>query len=242
MNKAEIEDHYFRQFCAHFRLPDGDVELGDKPDLIVRRTNSREVLLGIEQTRFFRESGSSIASEQIQSIRREAAIKQAEAEYMKLYANGLRLSLGFDPENPIEDVDSVARRITLLAQQIGRHESGSLYRRRYMAIPELAFVYVQWNIEASWQLTQVHSGRLTPRDQLQDIVRVKDKQAIGYRSCPELWLLVVIDFCDPAQDQEIDDKIASLESERFDKVILYKTVFNRVKEIPCTKPSELSEE
>ena len=118
MNKLETEAYYFKQFCSHFQLPLGDIELRDKPDLRVRSAHSGEILLGVEQTRFFREQGNNISCEQVQSIRREAVLKQAEAEYAKFHAKGLRLSLGFDPEHPIEDVNSVAKRIVLLTQQI----------------------------------------------------------------------------------------------------------------------------
>ncbi len=69
------------------------------------------------------------------------------------------------------------------------------------------------------------------RDRLVEIVRDKEVRARKYKSCDAYWLLVVVDFINPAQDQEIQfDDFKKIQSETFEKVIVYKTVFGHVLE------------
>jgi hypothetical protein len=45
------------------------------------------------------------------------------------------------------------------------------------------------------------------------------------------WLLVVVDFINPAQDQEIQiDGFDKIQTEVFEKIIAYKTLFGHVLE------------
>ena len=70
------------------------------------------------------------------------------------------------------------------------------------------------------------------RDRLLQIVRYKEEKAKEYQKCDAYWLLIVVDFFDPAQDQEIPsigfDKI---ETEIFEKVIVYKTAYEETLEV-----------
>jgi hypothetical protein len=239
LKTTKVETHYFEQFLRHFSLPVGDVSYGgeddDRPDLVVKERNSDKILLGIEQTRFYVESGKSPSSEQVQAKRRTDVLEKAEAEYKKRGSGNLRLSISFNKEFPICSTDEIVAKLVSLLTEIDASESGHLSSKRIASIPEIDFLYVQWNVDAPWQLTQVHSVQLTSKQKLQALIDEKDRQAAGYRRCSDLWLLVVIDFFDTAQDQEIDDKIDVLVSNKFSKAILFKTVFNQVKEIPCIK-------
>lgn len=228
-----LERHYFNQFTKAFPLPEGEVEHSDRPDFRIIDTKSRKTLLGIEQTRFYIESGSS--SEQVQAKLRIQIVKETEAKYIKECGKNLRLSISFNKKRPIFSVDDTVKRFIEVVKALQRTDSNQVCRSKFTSIPEVDFLYAQWDIEAPWQLTQVHSTPLTSKSQLQDIVSSKDSKASSYEECPELWLLVIIDFFDFAQDQEIDDNINSLHSEKFSKVILFKTVFNKIKEIPCTR-------
>lgn len=236
---AKLETHYFEQFLRHFSLPEGKISFGgegdDKPDLILKHGSSDTIVLGIEQTRFYIESGSLSSSEQVQFKWRTDVLEKTEAEYKRLTSGKLRLCVGFRKEFPIRSVGEVVKKLVSLATEIEPTDLGQLSSEKISSIPEVEFIYAQWNVEAPWLLTQVHSVQFTSKNRLQSLLDEKDRQANGYRACSTLWLLVVIDCFDSAQDQEIDDKIDVLESDNFSKVILFKTVYNQVKEINCVK-------
>jgi hypothetical protein len=68
-------------------------------------------------------------------------------------------------------------------------------------------------------------------DNLQAIIDNKDGLAPNYRKCDAYWLLVIVNFIDPAQDQEIRNSDFDLIfSKNFEKVILYKSTFGHVME------------
>ena len=69
------------------------------------------------------------------------------------------------------------------------------------------------------------------RDRLIDIVRDKEVRSREYRKCHAYWLLVVVDFINSAQDQEIQiEGFEKIQSEIFEKIIVYKTLFGHVLE------------
>ena len=52
-----------------------------------------------------------------------------------------------------------------------------------------------------------------------------------YQRCDAYWLVVVVDFIDPAQDQEIRvNGFQKITSSVFDKVLVYKTRYHHVLE------------
>lgn len=236
---TKAEAHYFEQFLNHFPLPKGNTSYGgptdDKPDFTLKKDSSDEILIGIEQTRFFIEDGNSTSSEQIQARRREEVIEIAEKEYRSQHTRDLRLSVCFNKTYPVLSVTDVAKKLVAFSSKLHSEPTKDQSFVRPLLIPEIDSLYVQWDMGAPWQLNQVHSIQLTSKARLQGILDIKSRQAKGYRPCKDLWLLVIIDFADWGQDQEIDDKIETLESDHFSKVLLFKTIFNQIKEIPCVK-------
>ncbi len=68
-------------------------------------------------------------------------------------------------------------------------------------------------------------------EKLRAIVKDKEDQSGGYQHCDAYWLIVVVDFIDRAQDQEIQiDNFEKIASTVFEKVIVYKTHFGHVLE------------
>jgi len=66
-------------------------------------------------------------------------------------------------------------------------------------------------------------------EKLRAIVSDKEAQSKSYQRCDAYWLVVVVDFIDPAQDQEIQiDGFEKIASTVFEKVIVYKTHFGHV--------------
>lgn len=234
--KLEREIYYFEQFRRHFPLPDGVVEYCDKPDLILRDPNSKAIRLGIEQTALYHKDGDSVTSEQKQSGLRLEVLELAEKEFKKHDDKDLRLSVCFNCENPIISTKNVAKDLFEYALKICPESHNKTIINP--PIKEISSIYVQWNVGVPWQLSQVYSVPMMSKERLQSILDVKNRKATSYTICPELWLLVVIDFGNWGQDQEIDFGVESLQSDHFSKVILFKTVFNQILEIPCVKEKE----
>lgn len=66
-------------------------------------------------------------------------------------------------------------------------------------------------------------------EKLRAIVSKKEAQSKFYQPCDAYWLVVVVDFIDRAQDQEIRiDGIEKIDSAVFEKVIVYKPHFGHV--------------
>lgn len=64
-----------------------------------------------------------------------------------------------------------------------------------------------------------------------NIVKDKERRSEKYKKCDAYWLLVVVDFVNPAQDQEIQiDTFEKVETAVFERVIVYKTQFGHVLE------------
>jgi hypothetical protein len=226
MQNIEIEQYYFDLFRRHYQLPAGKITHGDKPDVILHADRT----IGIEITNFFLEDGSLPHSEQVQRKARDFVVSRAQEIYLENGGKNIEVSFSFDNEVPIREKNRVAQKIADLAKHIDSHESGSIDREVFSHIPELDFLYVNPTEyeDPKWQLVQCYSGQVMSMDGLRRIVRTKEEQSKGYSSCNEYWLLVVIDFMDRAQDQEIVDSTQRIESGIFEKVIVYKTCFGTV--------------
>jgi hypothetical protein len=85
--------------------------------------------------------------------------------------------------------------------------------------------------DTKWSVAQVYKVPIMSTENLKEIVKEKEEQSKRYRSCDAYWLLVVVDFIDNAQDQEIRiDGFEKIDSEIFEKIVVYKTTFGHVLE------------
>jgi hypothetical protein len=66
---------------------------------------------------------------------------------------------------------------------------------------------------------------------LQAIVAEKESKAADYAPCDAYWLLIIVDWTDSAQDQEIITARAKLPSSIFEKIIVYKPGFEDILEV-----------
>lgn len=228
MTNQDIERHYFEMFCKRYpQMPPGPIVYGNRPDVIVEGPRR----IGIEITRFFLEEGSLPQSEQRQRKLRDEVVSKAQ----DLFENGNRIEItfGFNKANPIHDKNKLIEAIVKLAEDLQGRNTGPVGKDFYKAIPELSFVYLNTREydDARWRIVQVYDGQIMSRDQLLDIVKDKEKCAVQYEACGAYWLLVVVDSFDRAQDQEIqNDGFHPIQSEVFEKVFVYKTVFEHILE------------
>jgi hypothetical protein len=230
MSTRDKERHCFEKFRKDYRLPDGIVEYGDKPDVILRG----ERTIGIEITNFFLEEGTLPTSEQVQRRARDEVLFKAQRIYEMKNGRKIKLGFGFNKAVPICDRNELAKKIADLATRVETRATGELRRDVFQDIPELSFAYLIADAaeDDRWQVFQVHSTPIMSLEQLKEIIKEKERKAQDYKQCGSYWLLVVVEYIDPAQDQEIRiDGLDALRSEVFEKVLIYRTAFGHVLEM-----------
>jgi len=229
MSTRDKEKHYFEMFRKDYPLPDGIAEYGDKPDVILRG----ERTVGIEITNFFLEEGTLPKSEQAQRRARDEVLFKAQRIYEMKNGRKIKLAFGFDKAVPICDRNKLAKKIADLATRVETRATGQLRRDLFQDIPELSFAYLISDAaeDDRWQVIQVYSTPMMSLEQLKKIIEEKEVKSKDYRPCACYWLLVVVEFIDPAQDQEIRiDGLDTLRSEVFERVLIYRTAFGHVLE------------
>lgn len=226
-SNQDIEQYYFGMFRRDYQLPEGTIVHGDKPDVILEGKRK----IGIEITNFFLENGALPESEQVQQKAREAVVSKAQRVYLANGGKRIELSFSFDKAALVRDQVKLANKIAAVAKNIDGLKTGSIRKDIFKDIPELSFVYLNTKEyeDPKWRVVQCYSGQLMSMENLRAILSTKEAQSKCYQHCDAYWLIVVVDFTDRAQDQEIQingfEKIASTV---FEKVIVYKTHFGHV--------------
>ncbi len=216
-------------FLKDYPLPPGTITYDDSPDVIVEG----ERRIGIEITNFFLEKGSLSESEQAQRKLRDKVISEAQRVYQTGSGKKIEITFGFDKANPIRNQKKLVRELVELAKHIEKWETGQIIKDAFKTIQELSFVYLNAKEyeDARWRVVQVHNVPVMSRDRLIDIIRDKEIRANKYKKCDAYWLLVVVDFINSAQDQEIQiNGFDKKQTEIFEKVIIYKTLFGHILE------------
>jgi hypothetical protein len=226
-----IERHYFEQFKAHFPIPPGEPQYGDKPDVIIRGKRC----VGVELANLYLADGHDPSSEQTQRHFREHVLKRAQALYVAAGGKAIELTVSFDPTHPIRDKKSVASALAAAAKSIDKLPVGPVNRACFAQIPEVRFIYhnpIEYP-DALWRTSQVYTVPSLSLSRIAKILEEKHQKFPSYRPCDAYWLLLVVDFADFAQDQDIGwpDPGFSLPS-KFDKIIVYKPQFAEWTEVP----------
>lgn len=73
-------------------------------------------------------------------------------------------------------------------------------------------------------------------DRVAQLVATKQQRLANYKQCDAYWLLVVVDFIDRAQEQDIAWPVecSSLKTS-YERVIIYKPQFSRWTEVPVER-------
>jgi hypothetical protein len=228
-SNQEIERYYFDLFRRVYPLPEGQIKYGDKPDVIIEGQRK----IGIEVTNLFLQSGERSNSKQKQSKIREHVLQEAQRNFVVQGGKRFEISFSFNSEFPIQKKKKLIPKLVELAKRVEAFESGEVLRGVYQDIPELSFVYVNPRLypDPKWRAFQVYSGQIMSLERLTDVLKSKEKKAKYYTPCDAYWLLVVVDFINPAQDQEIRIDNIKLQCDVFEKIIIYKTAFEHLVEI-----------
>jgi len=219
----EKERHKFDHFRQMYSVPDGELVYDDKPDVIINGKRK----IGIEITDYYTNDGSEIISEQRQSKIRHEVVAAAQKQYFKSSSKPIELSFGFNPQHPItNNKNDLANKIAALGKQIEQCKTGTIYRGYYKDIPELHSVYINQNevTDPKWRLIQGHSVQIISTGKLNSIIQDKENKAKEYQRCDAYWLLIVMDFMDSAQDQEVTQEyLPQVNSSSFERIFLLKT-------------------
>ena len=182
------------------------------------------------------QSGTVLKSKQRQKPLADAVVAKAQALYRAQRGKAVELRISFDTPHPIKPrrTCKLAEELAALAKRIESRPSGEVDRAEFQAIPEVSFVYfnAQEYPDAKWRAGGVHKVGLMSEAALKAIVREKEVKAAGYNPRDAYWLLVVVDWIDPAQEQEIRiDNGLSVPSNVFEKIIIYKPNFQHIIEV-----------
>ena len=107
-------------------------------------------------------------------------------------------------------------------------------RREAQAIKEGIYKPLSW--EAKWDVMQAHQFGMMAIARLTEILREKEEKAKEYQRLDAYWLLVIVDWMDPAQEQEIRIDGLTIHSDMFERVIIYKPTFEHVVDVVATRP------
>jgi hypothetical protein len=207
------ERHYFEQFRKAYTLPFGEIGYADKPDVLIRGTRT----VGIEITNFYLEHGNEEESEQRQRPRRYEVALEAHKLYRAAGGKGIELTIEFNSTLP--------HKIAAFAASVETQPSGPFYPDDFPDMPEITSIWLNskdWPDHKWVRPGQVHSYEEMSATRLQAIVAEKESKAANYASCDAYWLLIIVDWADSAQDQEITTTGVKLSSRIFEKIIVYK--------------------
>ena len=225
-----IERHYFEQFRKHANMPTGSVCYSDKPDVVITEANRT---LGIEIARLYIVDGRDPTSEQVQSKRRRQVLDRAQFKFMAAGGRSIEFHVDFDPEHPILEVEQAAAGLAKFAETVAARPD----RAHVGSGPEATFRFVYHNgteyADAKWRSAQVHCVPTLDVSRLEAMVAEKTTKARGYAACDTYWLLLVVDFMDRAQDQEVLlPENYRLPANAFDQVLIFKPQFAQVVTVP----------
>ena len=235
-NNAKSERRYFELFMQDMHLQGFKPEYSDKFDVIIR---SEAITIGIELTNFYIKSGKIIQSEQRQKKLREKVTSEAKNIYLINDEETFDLSFSFDSQHPILHPRILTEKLVHLAKRIENAglKNGHLNKGLFSDIQEVSSIYHDAGPykDPRWGIYQVY-GNPPPLSRKKLIDTIKENKIKEYSECTMYWLLVVIDFMDEAQDQEIMiDDLEPIYSEKFDKIFVYKPYLRQILEAKSGK-------
>ncbi|KVG35092.1 hypothetical protein WK72_21585 [Burkholderia ubonensis] len=228
--KQEQERSVFETFARDFELPAGEILYGDKPDVIINGQRK----IGIEITDLYLTDGNDPDSEQVQLRHRDAVVQQAQTLYREAGGRSTELHFAFDFNIPIRKIESLAKAIAELGLRIESGPSGNVPYDMFEHIPELTWAY--WNgreyPDARWRVTQSYATPLLSLPRIENAIANKTVLAKEYRACDAYWLLMIVNFWNPASDQDISwPEGTTVHAGAFERILLYRTHFAPI-EVP----------
>lgn len=164
--------------------------------------------------------GRRVQSAENGQLRRDAFSDIPELDFVYLHARALQYNSDLDPEFPSGSPDP----------SLGFAAYREYWNRREMrALREGIYKPLQFPVK--WTVVQSHNFGLMSKERLTEIIRAKEGKAQHYTTCDSYWLLIVVDFMDSAQEQEIRIDGFTIDSGVFKKIIVYKPYFEHILEL-----------
>ena len=235
-NNQAVERHYFDLFKSNYDLPSGELVFTDKPDVIIRGSQT----LGIEIANLYISSGSEPSSEQVQNNRRLQVLDRAQILFLATGGRNIELTVDFDPQHPILEVENLAKKLVDVAHSAEGMVSDRVKPQLLAHIPQVRFLYYNATeyVDAKWRLGQCHSVPSLSVGRIRSLVSEKNEKLKSYQPCDTYWLLLVVDMMNRAQDQTINWPFGEfVEKSGFERVLVYKTHYSEVVQIPQSKTS-----
>jgi hypothetical protein len=234
LDNQDLERYYFELFESHYEVPDGEIVFTDKPDVIVRGSQT----LGIEIANLYLADGANDESEQVQRNRRRQLLERSQALHLASGGKHIELSVAFNPKYPILELEPMAISLSAIARSLQDSPSGQANRILFEHVPELSFIYYNHKeyADAKWRPVQVYNVPSLSIDRLRVLVLDKTKKLRQYQPCDIYWLLLIVDFMDPAQDQDLQWPPEELLAQSpFERILLYKPQFRQVVQVPQSR-------
>ena len=153
----------------------------------------------------------------------------------------MNLTVCFDGNTPISSArrKKLPRELADLLHTIHHRESGEIERHLFRKkMPEVFSISIhsKQEVDAKWRLIGVHGMGLMDKNALEATLKEKEGKSREYEQCDALWLLVIVDGFDPAQDQEIRIDDSHRHSDIFEKIIVYEPHFGHIVESDVINP------
>lgn len=225
----EKERDYFEAFAGVYNIPKGEIIFCDRPDVIIDGKQK----IGVEITELFKKPGGLLESEQQQREIRKEVLNKAFEKFSLIANNPIDIVFYFDLSKPIQDKNQLIEKIVVLAKENEFSPIGKISYEYFENIPELRGGYCRPVLHDTpeWQDINAYDVPFISIDRLKEIIKTKEKKAGLYTPCDIYWLLIVVEFWDPAQDQEIRVEGIECDSEIFDKILVFRTAYNHVVEV-----------
>lgn len=228
--QQELEKYYFDKFMLLYEIPDGKIIHSDCPDVIIAGKQK----IGIEITHHYIKPGKDKRCEQRQKDIRKNILKSSQKKYLSSEEPNIALSVAFNGKLEAKNNEMIANKIAKLAININKYTEGVIEANLYEHIPEIEFVhYAKTNIlDLKWDTVQSYDLLEISKERLQNIIDEKNEKCEKYEICDSYWLLIVMDYFDPAQYQNLNilDDFSSNES-CFTKIIILVPELNQIIEV-----------
>jgi hypothetical protein len=220
--KKQRERLLFNHFASLVEIPAGQLdEGGESPDFVIHG----DVTLGIEVTELHVKDGE--LSWQRQAPRRAEALRRAGAQYVAAGGPAFDFNFDFNPLPAAISIDEIARQALTAATASANGASGEMSWDLLESTPLVRWLYrpALTYAEPRWNDMPCHAVPFLDPVNVQRVVNAKGQKLASYRKCDLQWLVIGVDFWNPAQDQELTwPADEGLNLCGFDRVFIVKTL------------------
>ncbi len=192
----------------------------EKPDFIIHLNNKK---IGIELTNLYKGDGSNSYSERSKIAKRIDVINRAQKIYLKSESKNFEYNFNFDLNFPISNNKKISKKLAVSLEKTMKIANlPNLFGLE--DCEEIKSVYCNFEEyeQPKWKLAQVYDVPNIDINNLLFVVDQKKSKLDSYEICDEQWLLIIIEFWDPAQDQQFSLEGKEFVASPFDKIFIYK--------------------